>query len=282
MTDQIALQETNLSNNEIADVLGASSSGGTATKIPTLAINYDPDFKMGGIYLKYASGSPDNIHATSDVRFRAFSSHVQWQHWGESGLINKSTLVKYKNNRGKQTEARDQLGGVCCGLPDYDTFWSLTQPERDALSGRDCYRIVRGLVSFTGKSADGTEHVVENQPVIFKGKGRNYGAFTPEVSNKVPDGKNLWDFESILSIEQKVNVHKKKYWIMHFDYQLNNQLVMDQLIEETRDHILELVVGENRRVEEMYKAATMQAIDEAEQDRIMDEVNTLEADYQVA
>ena len=69
---------------------------------------------------------------------------------------------------------------------------------------------------------------------------------------------------------------------MHFDYQLNNQLVMDQLIEETRDHILELVVGENRRVEEMYKAATMQAIDEAEQDRIMDEVNTLEADYQVA
>ena len=281
MTDQIALQETNLSNNEIADVLGASSSGGTATKIPTLAINYDPDFKMGGIYLKYASESPDNIHATSEVRFRAFSSHVQWQHWGESGLINKSTLVKYKNNRGKQTEARDQLGGVCCGLPDYDTFWALTQPERDALSGRDCYRIVRGLISFTGKSADGTEHVVENQPVIFKGKGRNYGAFTPEVSNKVPDGKNLWDFESILSVEQKINVHKKKYWVMHFDYQLGNQLVMDQSIEDTRNHILELVVGENRRVEEKYKEATMQAIDEAEQDRIMDEVNTLEADYQV-
>ena len=56
---------------------------------------------------------------------------------------------------------------------------------------------------------------------------------------------------------------------------------MDQLTYDSLAHVSGLITAENKRIEESYKEASMQAVDEAEAARIMDEVNPLEADYRV-
>ena len=92
---------------------------------------------------------------------------------------------------------------------------------------------------------------------------------------------NLWDFENILSKDTKTNSYGKKYYVMHFAPQFGSPIVMDDVTHESLKHVTGLVLAENKRIDEAYKEATMQAVDEAEAARIMDEVNPLEADYRV-
>ena len=123
---ELILQENGLSIDEISAQLGAASTQ-TGPSIPKLKMNYDGENgPMGAFYLKTGQ---DQAYATEGVRFRAFSNHIQYQHWAEdNALINKSLLIK--NGR---EEARDQLGSLNCGMPDYDTLIQLDPEQRKKL-----------------------------------------------------------------------------------------------------------------------------------------------------
>ena len=272
MTD-LALQDNSLTIEEIAAQLGAASTS-SGPSIPAVGMNYDGEMgPMGAFYLKTGQ---DQVYATENVRFRAFSNHLQYQHWGDDGLVNKSLLVK-----NQREEARDQLGGLRCGMPTYEQSIQMSPQEREQYKDIDRYRIVRGIINYTGTTSDGREVTIENQPCIMSLKRKNYGPFYHDVLKKLPRGMNLWDFENILSKDTQTSPKGKKYYVMHFAPQFGSPIPMDQLTYDSLAHVSGLIAAENKRIEESYKEASMQAVDEAEAARIMDEVNPLEADYRV-
>ena len=271
---ELVVQENGLSLEEISAQLGASSTS-SGPSIPALGMNYDGENgPMGAFFLKTGQ---DHVYATENVRFRAFSNHIQFQHWGDdNSLVNKSLLIK--NTR---DEARDQLGGIMCGMPTYEQSIQMSPEQKDKYKCIDRYRIVRGLVNYTGKTSDGREVTIENQPCILSVKRKNYGPFYHDVLKKLPQGMNLWDFESILSKETLTNSYGKKFYVMRFHPTFNSPIPMDQLTYDSLAHVTNLITSENKRIEEQYREAIEQKEDLAEADRIMDAVDTLAEDYRV-
>ena len=126
MTD-LALKENGLSIEAMAEALGAANT------------NKDRGPSIGG--LKINSFGED-----------ANGDHIQYQHWDDGKLLNKSLLVL-----NQKAQARDQLGGEMCGMPTYDQSIAMSPQEREKFIGRDRYRIVRGVVSYTGTTAKGDD-----------------------------------------------------------------------------------------------------------------------------
>lgn len=273
---ELVIQENGLTIEEISAQLGASSTS-KGPSIPTLKINRDGEdatgnqIPLGAFFLNTAE---DRVYAKEGVKLRAFSNHIQYQHWGDGQLINKSLLVK-----NQREEARDQLGGFMCGMPTYEQSVAMTPEERKEYEGRDRYRIIRGLVSYVGKTAQGTEVTVENEPVVLSLKRKNYGPFWHDVLKRMPKGSNLWDFESILNAEKMKTDKGASYYVMHFSPQFGNPIPMDQLTYDSLAHVTNLVSSENKRIDEAFKEASMQAEDKEYADRVVEAVETLEQDY---
>lgn len=271
---ELVLQENGLSLAEISAQLGAASTS-SGPSIPALGMNYDGENgPMGAFFLKTGQ---DQAYATEGVRFRAFSNHIQYQHWGDdNSLVNKSILIK--NNR---EEARDQLGGLMCGMPTYEQSIQMSPEQKEKYKGIDRYRIVRGLVNYTGKTSDGREITIENQPCVLSVKRKNYGPFYHDVLKKLPQGMKLWDFESLLSKETLTNSYGKKFYVMHFAPQFGSPIALDQLTYDSLAHVTNLITSENKNIDEKYKEALSEKHDQEEASRIMDEVDTLAEDFRV-
>ncbi len=268
---ELALQENSLSSDQLNEILGASSTS-TVVKIPDLGMNYEPDDgPMGAFYLKT---DEDRVYATEGVMFRAFSNHIQYQHWEDKTLVNKSLLVR--NNR---EEARDQRGGLMCGMPTYEQSIQMSPEQKSKYNGIDRYRIVRGLVSYTGKTSQGKEVTIENAPCKLSLKRKNYGPFWHDVVKKQPEGVNLYDFNCLLYTSKEKSSHGKTYYVMRFKPQFADLIPMDDKTKESKEYVASLILAENTRIEKAYKAAQMDALDAEEAERIMDAVDTLQADY---
>ena len=239
--------------DEIAAALGAANTKSGSTKIPSLKINSKGEddngnqIPLGAFFLNTPSG---RVYSKDGVRIRAFSNHIQFQHWGtENNLINKSILM-----RNNSEEAIDQLGGVMCGMPTYEQSIQMSEEERKQYEGRDKFRIIRAVVSYTGKTAEGEEVTVTNEPCKLELKRRNYGPFFHDVTSKMGD-RNLWDFESTLRGEKEKNKKGQPYYKIRFDPQFHKPLEMDQDISDSIKAVAQMVQAENARIVEMYKTA---------------------------
>jgi len=272
---ELAVQENNYTMEEIAAQLGAASKSGPT--IPTLKMNYEPDdAPLGSFYLKSGANSPvsSHVYATENVRIRAFSNHIQYQHWDEKDLVNKSILLK-----SQREEARDMLGGFACGMPQFETLMAMSPEERKKYEGMDRYRVIRGLITYTGKTIDGDEVAIENQPFKLETKRKNYGPFWHDVIKRLPNGMNLWDFESILSIDKRKNSYGKTYYVMRFNPQFANPLPMDQMTYDSLAYVTKLVTDENARINQAYKEALNMEREDRKASTIVDKVEqALDAD----
>ena len=272
---ELAIKETGLSLQEISAQLGASSST-KGPSIPSLKINSNGEdangnqIPLGAFFLNTAE---DRVYAKEDVKLRAFSNHIQYQHWGDNGLINKSLLIK-----NQREEARDQLGGFMCGMPTYEQSKNMTPEERQEFEGRDRYRIIRGLVTYTGKTAQGTEVTFTNEPCVLSLKRKNYGPFWHDVVKRMPNNMNIWDFENVLKAEKMKTEKGAVYYVMRFSPQFGNPIPMDQLTYDSLAHVSGLVTAENKRIDEAFKLASKQTEEEQEATRIIDAVDSLDKD----
>lgn len=274
--NEITLKTDGFSIAELSEELGTAAPV-KGPSIPTLKINSAGEDAQGvqiplGAFFLNSGG--ERVYAKDNVKFRAFSNHIQYQHWGDRKLINKSLLVV-----NQRQEARDQLGGVMCGVPTYEESIAMTPDQRKELDGRDRYRIVRGLISYTGKTAAGKEVTIENQPVVLSLKRKNYGPFYHDVIKKMPTDSNLWDFECILDTEKFKTDKGAVYYVMRFKPQLDNMLMMDQVIYDSLLAVKELVNSENSRIEDSYKQAHMGKAEDALMDNASEVLGELETDF---
>ena len=253
---------------ELADILGTETASGgntnsTTVRVPKLDHQHaaeDDDgnpMPRGELRLHL----PDKIVFSKQVRFRPLAAHIQFYLW-ENDELTKSRALKNLNE-----EARDTAGTIACGMPE----WEVRMENKELLEKfKYCQRrVVRGLVSMEGHTLDGEEVSVENQPVIYFGKGRtNYGGFFNEFIKRIPKGANIFDYEATLTTERLKN-GATSFFKINWEPDVKNKLPMTKDVFETMKVFADTIRAENKYVDDMY----FKAVEEKERARNEDAID---------
>ena len=265
---------------ELAAILGTEVSGGASTvvRVPELRINaksVNKDTKkpipQGSFYLK---GS-DKIAYAESVTFRPLASHVQYFNWdevdGKRTLVNKSIAVlnPYKD------EARDMLGSIACGMPSWDDRQHMDKEVQKKWRAMQ-HRLVRGVVSFIGKTEDGEEVVYENEPCMMSHKNSTYSGFYKDFFKKIPKGHYLYNYEAKLTSEYNES-GSVVWYTFQYEPDLSNVLTFTKDVRDTSIVFAESIRAENKYIDSQYmKAITEGSIDGA----AMTAIDSLDADFE--
>lgn len=265
---------------DLAAILGTAVSGGESSvvRVPELRINAKSVNKntkkaipQGSFYLK----NSDKAAYAESVTFRPLASHVQFFNWddvdGQRTLVNKSIAVlnPYKD------EARDMRGSIACGMPSWDDRKEM--PYEIAKKWRAMqHRLVRGLVSYTGKTEDGEEVFFDNEPCIMFHKNSTYGGFYNDFVKKIPKGHHLYNYEAKLTSEYNEN-GSVVWYTFNYEPDLSNMLPFTKLVHDTSIVFADSIRSENKYIDSQYmKAITEGSIDGS----AMKALDSLDADFE--
>ena len=245
----------NMSDEQIKQAIGQDDGSSSGISIPRLGINRSPEDDDGnqlpvGHLFTYDSSVGQNVFG-KPVTFRPFISAMQYMHYDpEKGeYVNRSIIFK-----NWKEEAIDILGGTRCGKIPFKERSSLTPEQLAEQRTIRCYRLLYGLLSFSGKKANGEDHEVANLPALWRVTGT---AFAPVGSalDQVNKRKKLM-FTTTFSIDSK---RQKKggnvFYIPEISVNADANLQMSKEDMETLTVFQDTINTENTEVVDLYKAA---------------------------
>ena len=245
----------NMSNEQIMQAIGQDDGSSSGINIPRLGINRSPEDDDGnqlpvGHLFAYDSSVGQNVFG-KPVTFRPFISAMQYMHYDpeKSEYVNRSIIFK-----NWKEEAIDILGGTKCGKIPFKERSSLTPELLAEQRTIRCYRLLYGLLSFSGKKANGEDHEVDNMPVLWRVTGT---AFSPvsEAENKMRE-RNKHPYTCVFSLESK---RQKKggnvYYTPDISVNADANLELSKKDTETLIVFQGIIDKENNEVVELYKSA---------------------------
>ena len=245
----------NMSDEQIKQAIGQDDGSSSGVSIPRLGINRSPEDDDGnqlpiGHLFTYDSSVGQNVFG-KPVTFRPFISAMQYMHYDpEKGeYVNRSIIFK-----NWKEEAIDILGGTRCGKVPFKERTSLTPEQLAEQRTIRCYRLLYGLLSFSGKKANGEDHEVANLPALWRVTGT---AFAPVGSalDQVNKRKKLM-FTTTFSIDSK---RQKKggnvYYTPEISVNADANLQMSKEDMETLTVFQDIINTENTEIVDLYKAA---------------------------
>ena len=245
----------NMSDEQIKQAIGQDDGSSSGISIPRLGINRSPEDDDGnqlpvGHLFTYDASVGQNVFG-KPVTFRPFISAMQYMHYDpEKGeYVNRSIIFK-----NWKEEAIDILGGTRCGKIPFKERSSLTPEQLAEQRTIRCYRLLYGLLSFSGKKANGEDHEVANLPALWRVTGT---AFAPVGSalDQVNKRKKLM-FTTTFSIDSK---RQKKggnvFYIPEISVNADANLQMSKEDMETLTVFQDTINTENTEVVDLYKAA---------------------------
>ena len=245
----------NMSNEQIMQAIGQDDGSSNGIRIPRLGINRSPEDDDGnqlpvGHLFAYDSSVGQNVFG-KPVTFRPFISAMQYMHYDpeKSEYVNRSIIFK-----NWKEEAIDILGGTKCGKIPFKERSSLTPELLAEQRTIRCYRLLYGLLSFSGKKANGEDHTIANLPVLWRVTGT---AFAPVGSalDQVNKRKKLM-FTTTFSIDSK---RQKKggnvYYTPEISVNADANLKMSKEDIDTLTVFQDVINTENTEVVDLYKAA---------------------------
>ena len=235
---------------ELGATVGGSSEKTNASRLSQLAINSLPDDENGNplprghFYIKGA----EEIAFAETVTFRPLAHHFQYLHWDAqaNNLANKTRIIASFTE-----EARDIKGTIRCGKPTSKVLAEMPEEARDRFADITCFRQVRGLVSYSGKTQEGKNVTITNQPVILMLKGTNFRPFEDEYLKALPRGRNIWDYQAKVTSKRHKN-GSVTWFTFHFSPDLKTPLALDQATYESMGVIADAIRSENQRVDDAY------------------------------
>jgi hypothetical protein len=235
---------------ELNAILGASSDEGP-TRLSILKVNSkrkDADGKKIPEGHFVLTGMDDPVYAEK-VKIRPLSHTFQWMHFDSEAkkLVNKTLIVP--NFR---VEPIDMKGTLRCGKPASKVFRELSKDDQKKYEDIKCYRQVRCLVTYTGKTADGVEVTVENHPAVLMLKGSNFSPFEDEVIKRLPQGRNLYDYWVDLSTTEHEN-GSVTYFVIKFEPDLGNPVPLDKPTMDSMYVIADMISEENAGVKRKHQ-----------------------------
>ena len=244
-----------MSDEQIMQAIGQDDGSSNGVNIPRLGINRSPEDDDGnqlpvGHLFTYDSSVGQNVYG-KPVSFRPFISTMQYMHYDpeKSEYVNRSIIFK-----NWKEEAIDILGGIKCGKIPFKERSTLTPDQLAEQRTIRCYRLLYGLLSFTGKKANGEDHTVSNLPVLWRVTGT---AFAPvgAAIDQVNKRKKLM-FTTTFSIDSK---RQKKggnvFYTPEIAVNADANLQMSKEDMETLSVFQDVINKENTEVVELYKAA---------------------------
>lgn len=245
---------------ELNNILGINDapeggrSSGPSNRLPELKINYQRKDKAGRSIKEkigwfYVKGLDKEVYA-EEVKIRVLSQVFQWIDFDEEEMRprNKTVMIPRFS-----MEPIDELGTVRCGKPTSKEMADWTKEEKARFKSIDLFRQLRGLVSYTGVTADGEEVTVENQPMILMNKRGNYMTFEDQVIRKIKgrDFKDFW--VTVRPIEQEMG--SVVYYTFDYEPDLLNPVALDDDTYNTMLHFAEMIQSENDKIKSKYNAS---------------------------
>ena len=226
-------------------------------KIPFLRIQYDDIDKQNREVPKgtFTLNDGEEPIYSSTAKIRVLAQHFQYRESDPSTykIVNKTVLM---DNMAKK-EPRDMKGGVRCGRPDGKTLKQLSDEEQRSWRNKvPAYRILRGLVSMTGKTADGKEITIENKPFQMYQKGLNFMRFENQVQKALPNSTPYYG----TWVDCKTH-RDGKAWLIDYSIDHTTDAAMPSEIVETIKVFLAMKDQENGRIQDAYKSASGGEID---------------------
>lgn len=279
MNDLVTFESSDLA--ELADILGTEVSGGGGSeviRVPELRANARTRDKAtkksipeGTLYLT----NMDKTFYAESALFRPLAAHIQYFHWdeidGQRKLVCKSRAIK-----NMREEARDTRGGIACGMPDWETRKELSREEQTKWRSMQ-HRVIRGLVTMTGKTADGEEITVENQPCIMFHKNSTYSGFWNGFMKKLPKGRSLYEYQAVMTPEYNEN-GSVTWYTFNYDLDTSETLPLTQEVYDTMRVFADQIKEENKYVDDKYFEALK---DKAYDDKAIDALgDSLDDDFE--
>lgn len=174
MTNELALN-TQMSFDDLAKLTGQDVGNQTRSFLPRLGINKDhEDADAHPVPAGTYSLSKDNVTVYAKAAiFRPYINAYQYQVYDAVAKKYPNKTILFKNFNDEQI---DELGGVACGKITGKKKQNLTEAQVLAQKTIKCYRNLYGTVSMTGVDKDGAEHVIIDEPCVWRTAG---SAFMP-------------------------------------------------------------------------------------------------------
>lgn len=264
--------------NNLRRAMGVDPNADRNPQLPQLKVNSDDEdadgnpLPRGQFVLK---GKNPAIYA-KEVKIRVMAHHFQYSDYdAESRKMRNSTILATTF----RSDFPDMRGTLRCGRPGSKVFKELSDDQKKKYESITCFRIIRGIVSYTGTTASGETVVVENEPFIMRLKGSNFMGFDEQFASKLPAGRDLWDYWVTLSLEKKKN-GSVTYFVLQYAPDFAAPAPFDMPTVETIRAFSAMVSQENERIMTSHrKALTRTYEDEEVYDGVVD---GLEGDFEEA
>ena len=255
MSNELANIKT-MSNEDIMKAIG-QDDGTKRVGVPRLTINRNPEDDDGhqlpmGAYSVFNSEIGQVVYG-KPVNFRPFLSTMQYMQYSpeKEEYVNRSII--FKNWR---EEAIDNQGGTRCGkIPQRE--WEklgLTNEELANQRTIKCYRLVFGLVSFDGHTADKTEVKVENYPVLWRVTGVQFNP-VGNALQVISERKKLM-FNCSLNLDsQKKKNGSNVYYVSSIKVDADANIKLSKDDELALSKFQTIINEENAEVLELYRNA---------------------------
>lgn len=239
--------------NKMRELLGSSTSAGTVERLPQLKINPKKKDKQnrrvseGHFFVQGIESQNELVYAES-INLRVLSQLFQWIYYDpeQNKVANKTILIP---NFGH--EPRDMKGTLRCGKPTSKDLRELPKAAQAKYSDIRCFRQLRGLVSYSGVTADKEKVTLENVPCILLLKGSNFSPFNDDVEKTMPKGKQFYDYNIKVTAEEREN-GSVTYYVMRFNPEYAAPLTLDEPVINTMMHFAKMVTDENKKIESAY------------------------------
>ena len=275
MTKNELANISSMTDEQIMKAIGQDDGTSTSDGIPRLSINRNPEDDNGN---KLPVGEFSVFDTTvgkvaygKPVTFRPFLSGMQYMNYSpdKGEYVNRSIIFSSHKD-----EAIDMLGGVNCGKVPYKDRDQLTPEQQVEQRTIRCYRLVYGLVSFSGKLADGSVHNVDELPSLYRVSGT---AFLP-VSNAI---KSLKDSGKLMfKCTLKLDTERQKrggntFYVPVINTNSNAQIEFSDKDNDTLNVFREAIENENQEVISAYKKARDKSYNDsdAESAKIVNELD---------
>ena len=243
-----------MSNEDIMKAIG-QDDGSTTPTLPRLMINRNPEDDEGnrlpiGHFSVYHAEAGENIYGLP-IKFRPFISSMQYMEYSAEEEKYLSRSIIFKNWK---DEPIDTVGGIRCGKVPFKDRGNLTADELADQRSKKCYRLVYGLVTFIGKTSNGSDFEVKDYPVLWRVTGTQFNPVGNALKS-ISQRKKLM-FNCILNLEtEKRKAGANVFYIAKIGVNADAGIKLTKSDEDTLRNFQEVIETENTEVFELYKQA---------------------------
>ena len=255
MSNELANIST-MSNEDIMKAIG-QDDGSKRVGIPRLTINRNPEDDDGnqlpmGAYSVFHNEVGQIVYG-KPIKFRPFINTMQYMQYSPEQEEYTNRSIIFKNWK---EEAIDIQGGTRCGkIPQRE--WEklgLTTEELANQRTIKCYRLVFGLVTFDGHTADKTPVKVTDYPVLWRVTGVQFNPVGNALQT-ISERKKLM-FNCVLDLDsQKKKKGINVYYISSIKVNADASIKFTKDDEATLGKFQSVINDENAEVLDLYKNA---------------------------